>query len=146
VYAYCLPFTIPQDLLLDRLERLGVLAADPRGILLVDAGRTRQGPLGQGTDGDQAAHDGDGLLTLADALAERLVAVGLRLDRVIPVASQHTSLEATDHLGALACGADVLGGYGRHTARTRLADIRVGGAIFGRPDANNLASTTRGIS
>jgi len=145
VYAYCLPFNIPKYLL-TAPERLGVLATDPRGILLVDAGRAGQGPLGQRADGDQATHDGDGLLALADALAESLVAVGLRLDRVVPVASQHTSLEATDHLGALACGADILGGYGRHTARTRLADIGVGGATFGRPDADNLASTTSGIS
>ena len=98
MYAYCLPFTIPQDLLLARLERLGVLAADPHGIRLVDAGGAGQGPLGQRADRGETTQDGQGLLTLADALAERLVAVGHRLDGVVPVASQHTPLEATDDL------------------------------------------------
>jgi len=122
-----------------RLERLGVLGADPHGVLLVDAGRTGQGSLGQGADGDKAAHDRQGLLTLADALAERLVAVGLGLDRVVPVLGQHTTLELADNLGALTGRTDVLGGNGRHAAQTRLADVRVPGAVTAS-HSNNAAS------
>ena len=122
-----------------RLERLGILATDPHGVLLVDAGRAGQGPLGQGADGDQTAHDGQGFLTLADAHAERLVAVGLRLDWVVAVLGEHATLELADNLGALAGGTDILGGNGRHAAQTRLTDVRVGDATLGRPDANNAA-------
>jgi len=128
-------------------KRLGVLGADPHGILLVNAGRAGQGPLGQGADGDQTAHNRQGLLTLADALAERLVAVGLRLDWVVPVLGEHTALELTDNLGALTRGTNVLGGNGRHAAYRRLADVRVPGAVTTghaddtASDATNVAGT-----
>jgi len=143
--AFLLVSAINIELHLFLTKRLGVLAADPHGVLLVDAGRAGQGALGQRADGDQAAHDGQGLLALADALAERLVAVGLRLNRVVPVLGEHTTLEATDNLGALACRTDILGGNGRHAAHARLADVGVGRAILAR-NADNLASDATDVA
>jgi len=57
------------------------------------------------------------------------VAVGLRLDWVVPVLGQHTALELADHLGALASRTDILGGHGGHAAQARLADVRVLGTV-----------------
>jgi len=82
--------------LLRGLERLGVLAADPHGILLVDAGGPGRGPLRQGADGNQTAHDRPGLFALADALRQSLAAVGHCLDRVVTKAGKHTVLERAD--------------------------------------------------
>ena len=93
-------------------EHLGVLAVDPPGVRLVDAGRAGQSPLGQRADGDQTADDGVWILvTLGDRLDERLVAVGWRLDWVVVVPGQHTRLELANHLGAFADRAHVLGGH-----------------------------------
>ena len=99
---------------------------DPLGVLLVDARRTRQSPLGQRADGDQTADDGVWILApLGHRLDERLVAVGWRLDWVVVVPSQHTRLEWANHLGAFADRTHILGGYGTHAGRPRLAHVPV---------------------
>jgi len=99
---------------------------DPLGVLLVNAGRTRQSPLGQRADGNQTADDGVWVLApLGHRLDERLVAVGWRLHRVVMVPGQHTRLEWANHLGAFADRTNILGGYGTHAARPRLARVPV---------------------
>ena len=99
---------------------------DPLGVLLVNAGRTRQSPLGQRADGDQTADHGVWVLApLGDRLDERLVAVRGRLHRVVMVPGQHARLELANHLGAFADRAHVLGGYGTHAGGARLAHVPV---------------------
>ena len=93
-------------------EHAGVLAVDPLGVLLVNARRTGQSPLGQRADGNQTADDGMGILaTLGHSLDERLVAVGGGLHGVVVVPGQHARLELANHLGAFADRAHVLGGH-----------------------------------
>ena len=107
-------------------EHLRVLAVDPPSVRLVDAGRTRQSPLGQRADGNQTADDGVWVLaTLGHRLDQRLVTVRGRLDGVVMVPSQHTRLEFSDNLGTLADRTNILGGYGTHAARARLARVPV---------------------
>lgn len=104
---------------------------DPLGILLVDAGRTRQSPLGQCADGDETADDGVRVLTtLGHSLDERLAAVRGRLDGVVMVPGQHTRLEWTDNLGTFTDRTNILGGDGTHAAGPRLARVPVGRAIL----------------
>lgn len=134
------------NIFLPTAKRAGVLATDPHGIRLVDPGRARKGPLGQGADRNQTAHDRQGLLTLADAFGQGLVAVSHRLDRVVPVLGEHTRLELTDNLGALTGRTDILGGRGTHTNNLGLADVRVARAILPTdrdPLARNNAGVTR---
>jgi len=119
---------------------------DPPGVRLVDPGRAGQGPLGQRADGDETADDGVRILvTPADRLDQRLVAIRGRLDRVIVVPSQHTRLELADHLGALADRTDILGRHGAHLARARLAGVPKGRAILA-VDRDGLALPVHGVS
>ena len=112
---------------------------DPLGILLVDAGRTGQSPLGQRADRNQTTNDGVGVLsTLGHSLDERLAAVRGRLDGVVMVPGQHTRLEWTDNLGTFTDRTNILGGDGTHAARTRLARVPVGRAVLAT-DRDRLA-------
>ena len=65
------------------------------------------------------------LVTLGHRIDERLVAVRGRLHRVVMVPSQHTRLEWTYDLGAFADRTNILGRYGTHAARPRLARVPV---------------------
>ena len=65
------------------------------------------------------------LATLGHSLDERLVAVCGCLDGVVMVPGQHTRLEWANHLGAFADRTHILGGYGTHAARARLARVPV---------------------
>jgi len=98
----------------------------PSSILLIDAGRTGQSPLGERADGNETAKDGVWVLVaLGDGTHERLVTVGGGLDGVVVVPGQHTSLELPNHLGTFADRPHILGGYGAHAGHSRLAGIRV---------------------
>ena len=73
------------------------------------------------------------------------MAVGLRLDWVVPVLGQHTALELTDHLRALASRTNILGWDGGHAAHGCLADIRVPGAVT-TGHANHATSDTTNVA
>ena len=112
-------------------EHLGVLAVDPPGVRLVDAGRAGQSPLGQRADGDQTADDGVRILTtLGYCAAQRLVTRAGCLHGVVMVPRQHTRLERANHLGPLADRTYILGGYGTHAGRSRLARVRIGLSVL----------------
>jgi len=107
-------------------EHTGVLAVDPPSILLVDAGRAGQSPLGQRADGDETTDDGVRVLVpLGHRLDERTATVLGCLHGVVVVPSQHTRPELAYHLGALTYRANILGGHGAHARHARLAGIRV---------------------
>lgn len=119
---------------------------DPPSIRLVDARRTGQSPLGQRADGHQTLHDGVGILaTDADRLGQSLVAVGHRLDGVVAIHGEHTTLQVSNHLGALADGTNILDWDWTHVGCTRLADKRVLGTITAN-DADSFASTVLDVS
>ena len=73
------------------------------------------------------------------------MAVGHRLDGMVPVFGEHTTLEGADHLGTLAGRTDVLGGRGTHARNFRLAHVRVARAVLSA-DRNLLAGNNAGVS
>ena len=104
---------------------------DPPSILLVNARRTGQSPLGQRADGDETADDGVRILvTLGHRLDERTATILGCLHGVVVVPSQHTRLELADHLGAFTYRTHILGGHGTHAGHARLARVRIGLSIL----------------
>ena len=119
---------------------------DPPSILLVDAGRTGQSPLGQRADGDEAADDGVRVLvTLGHRLDERTATILGCLDGVVMVPGQHTRLELADHLGTLAYRTHILGRHGTHAGHSRLARVRIGLSILA-VDRDTLRLTVLNVS